>query len=80
MSQERWAEVVSVRHLTLVPPAADSEYHWRKLLNHLYACGEDELFRWAKVVQEYVKHGTGETPFFDDYITSVSELNKKGGR
>ena len=37
-----------------VPPPVDSEYHWRKLMNHLFGCGEDELFRWLRDVRSEV--------------------------
>lgn len=37
------------------PPPGDSKYHWRRLMNHLYGCGEDELFKWARDVRATVE-------------------------
>jgi hypothetical protein len=49
------APMASREKLKPVPPPMDSEYHWRKLLNHLYGCGEDELFRWVRDVRAVVE-------------------------
>jgi len=37
-----------------VPPPVDSEYHWCRLMNHLFGCGEDELFVWLRDVRAEV--------------------------
>jgi hypothetical protein len=41
--------------LTLVPPPPDDERMWRRLLNHVYLCEEDELFRWLRSVRQAVR-------------------------
>jgi hypothetical protein len=28
---------------------------WKRLMNHLYGCGEDELFEWLRVVRDAVE-------------------------
>jgi hypothetical protein len=43
------------RRLTLCPSPPDDEKLWARLLNHLYLCEEDELFRWARRVRAYVR-------------------------
>jgi hypothetical protein len=41
--------------LRAVPPSANSEYMWRRLMNHLYGCGEDALFAWLQSIREAVE-------------------------
>ena len=38
-----------------IPPPIDDQDAWRRLLNRLYFCEEDELFRWAKTVEAAVR-------------------------
>jgi len=40
--------------LKQVPPPPDNEYMWKKLMNHLYGCGEDALLDWLRSVRAEV--------------------------
>jgi hypothetical protein len=42
-------------NLRLSPPPVDSKHHWRRLLNHLYGCGEDVLLIWLRDVRRAVE-------------------------
>ncbi len=46
---------MSRRQLKAVPPPADDPEMWRKLMNHLYGCEQDTLFRWARLVSEEIR-------------------------
>ena len=53
---------MSGQHLKPVPPPPDDEYYWRRLMNHLYGCGEDRLntLRWQLGdVQEETRNTRG---------------------
>ncbi len=40
------------KHLKALPRPVDDPEMWKKLLNHLYGCEQDELFKWAKSIRE----------------------------
>ncbi len=46
---------MSKQRIRSVPPPVNSEHHWRRLMNHLYGCGEDELFVWLRSVRQAVE-------------------------
>ncbi len=43
------------RHLKAVPSPVDSSEMWKKLMNHIYGCGEDRLFEWLRSVRRVVE-------------------------
>ena len=40
--------------LRLVPPLPTDPEMWKRLMNHLYGCEEDELFAWLRSVRAAV--------------------------
>jgi hypothetical protein len=51
---------VNQPRLKAVMPLPDHEYYWRKLMNHLFGCGEDELFCWLQDVRRVVEEAERE--------------------
>jgi len=43
------------RRLKAVPPPPEDERMWKRLMNHLYGCGEDRLFEWLRDVRLVVE-------------------------
>lgn len=44
--------------LRLVSPAPSDPERWKQLMNHLFICEEDELFRWVRSVRAAVEAST----------------------
>ncbi len=53
---------MSAHQLRAVPPPANHPEMWKRLMNHLYGCGEDRLFAWLRGVRQVVEEADRERP------------------
>ncbi len=50
------------KHLKALPRPVDDPEMWKRLMNHLFGCGEDRLFEWLRDVRRVIEEAERGKP------------------